>query len=184
MVVHSILMIMLIFISILVAIIIVSVSNVNRFEEVKKNEPRITKEEYKGREGEKETIIFLNQINGYKQVINNIMLNDTGKTRHIDHIAITERGVFVIETKNFSGNVYGRENSKEWQQFLGNKRYDFVNPIYQNFGHTEMVKKVLQNKVDEIYSVIVFTIKCKLKLDEVTTKVMYVDEIKEYVENQ
>ena len=108
-----------IIITILIAIIFISVENVNKIEQVQKSQPQITKEEYKGKIGEKETAIYLSKIEGNKQIINNITLNDNGKTRQIDHIAITETGVFVIETKNFSGQIYGRENSKEWKQYLG-----------------------------------------------------------------
>lgn len=65
---------------ILIAIIIAAAGNVNKFEQVKKNEPQITKEEYKGRAGEKETALVLSRVNGYKQIINNITFNDNGKT--------------------------------------------------------------------------------------------------------
>lgn len=104
--------------------------------------------------------------------------------RQIDHIAIAESGIFVIETKNFSGQIYGREYSSEWKQYLGNKSYPFANPIHQNFGHTEIVKEILKDKSDKIYSVIVFTRRGKLKIEDIKAKVMYVDEIKEYIENQ
>lgn len=175
---------LIIIIGIIIAIIIVSVGNVNKFEEIQKNAPGITKEEYKGKEGEKETAIWLNKIEGNKQIINNITFNDNGKTRQIDHIAITEAGVFVIETKNFSGKIYGRENSKEWKQYLGKQSFSFANPIHQNFGHTEIVKSILHGKIEKICSVIVFTRRGKLKIEETKTKVMYVDEIKDYIENQ
>lgn len=174
----------MIIITILIAIILISVENVNKFEEVQKKQPRITKEEYKGRIGEKETAIYLNKIEGNKQIINNITLNDNGKTRQIDHIAITEAGVFVIETKNFSGKIYGRENSKEWKQYLGKNCYTFANPIHQNFGHTEIVKKVLQGKIEIVYSIVVFTRKGKLKIEDLKSNVMYVDEITDYIQNK
>ncbi len=175
---------LIIVITILIAVILKSVENVNKFEEVKKKQPQMTKEEYKGRIGERETAIYLNKIEGNKQIINNITLNDNGKTRQIDHIAITEAGVFIIETKNFSGQIYGRENSKEWKQYLGKKCYTFANPIHQNFGHTEIVRKVLKGKTEEIYSIVVFTRTGRLKVEDLKDKVMYVDEVKDYIQDK
>lgn len=175
---------LIIIITILIAVILKSAENVNKFEEAQRKQPEITKEEYKGRIGERETAIYLNKIEGNKQIINNITLNDNGKTRQIDHIAITEAGVFIIETKNFSGQIYGRENSKEWKQYLGKKCYTFANPIHQNFGHTEIVKKVLQGKTDNIYSIVVFTRTGRLKVEDLKDKVMYVDEVKDYIQNK
>ena len=80
---------------------------------VKLNSP-----EYKGKTGEKLVAERLEIIDGYKHILNDIMLNDNGKSRQIDHIAITEYGVYIIETKNYAGTIYGRETSNEWQQYL------------------------------------------------------------------
>lgn len=68
---------------------------------------------YKGKVGEKIVAEDLEKIDGYKHIINNVMINDNGKSRQIDHIAITEYGVFVIETKNYAGTIYGKETSTE-----------------------------------------------------------------------
>ena len=45
-------------------------------------------------------------IDGEKYVINDIIFSDNGKTSQVDHIVINSRGVFVIETKNYSGTIY------------------------------------------------------------------------------
>lgn len=57
---------------------------------VKLNSP-----EYKGKTGEKLVAERLEIIDGYKHILNDIMLNDNGKSRQIDHIAITEYGVYI-----------------------------------------------------------------------------------------
>ena len=71
--------------------IIVAVVNVEELKKAQRVNPRITKEEYKGKKGESDTAIELCRLKCYKHIINDIILNDNGKTRQIDHIAITEK---------------------------------------------------------------------------------------------
>lgn len=86
---------------ILTIILSISVDDSNRFSKEQLQKPQLTKEEFKGHEGEKITARYLEKINGYKHIMNNVIINDNGKTRQIDHIAITENGIFIIETKTF-----------------------------------------------------------------------------------
>ena len=54
-----------------------------------------------------------------KYVINNLTLRiGENKTSQIDHVVINEHGVFIIETKNYSGRIYGNETQLEWTQVL------------------------------------------------------------------
>lgn len=79
---------------------------------------------FKGKSGEKMVAERLEILDGDKYIINNIMINDNGKSRQIDHIAITEYGVFVIETKNYNGDIYGKEtiiNCKQCLEEMGYK---------------------------------------------------------------
>lgn len=108
------------------------------------------------------------------------MINDQGKSRQIDHIAITEYGVFVIETKNYAGIIYGKENSTEWKQYLNHKCFTFKNPIHQNYGHKQIVQKVIQKDEIPVNSIIVFINRCKLKT-ETTSPVLYDNQILSYI---
>lgn len=139
--------------------------------------------QYKGKYGEEIVKKQLENMNGYKYIINNIMINDNGKSRQIDHIAITEYGVFVIETKNYAGAIYGKEKSTEWKQYLNKKCFNFKNPIHQNYGHTEIVKKVLEDETDKIYSIVVFTRRCRLKV-EVQSAVLYDNQLNTYIKSR
>lgn len=69
--------------------------------------------QYKGKCGENIINQILQQMDGYKYVLNDIMINDNGKSRQIDHIFVSEYGVFVIETKNYAGAIYGKEKIDE-----------------------------------------------------------------------
>ena len=57
------------------------------------------------------------------RVINNLMLRtQSGSTTQIDHVVISQYGIFVIETKFYKGWIYGGENSEFWtQNIYGNK---------------------------------------------------------------
>src|SRR5690606_19184571 len=80
---------------------------------------RIFRVKIKGFIGEKTTssILYFLDKSKYK-VINNIVIEAYGKTTQIDHIVISDFGVFVIETKNYKGWILGGENSEYWTQVI------------------------------------------------------------------
>lgn len=94
---------------------------------------------------------------GKKYVINNYMIMDEGKSSQIDHIVINKNGIFVIETKNYSGRIYGNEKQQEWTQVLnyGKVKNKLYNPIKQNATHVYRIKKILPQNI-EIKSIVVF----------------------------
>ncbi|MFA5692943.1 MAG: NERD domain-containing protein [Acholeplasmataceae bacterium] len=92
-----------------------------------------------------------------KYNFNDLMVSYKNKTSQIDHIIISKKGVFVVETKNSGGRVYGNEESYRWTQVLahGNVKHEFYNPIRQNKSHIYALSKIL-NRNDCFHSVIVF----------------------------
>ena len=91
-------------------------------------------------------------------VIHNFLLQlDNGKTSQTDHVLINSEGVFVIETKNYSGRIYGDDFQKEWTQVLnyGKVKNRFYSPIKQNYTHLCRIKNLLPDNVP-IFSVVVF----------------------------
>lgn len=76
-----------------------------------------------------------------------MIVSNNGNTTQIDHIVINPRGVFVIETKNYSGEIYGSENQREWTQVLayGNVKNKLYNPLKQNATHVYNVKRIVGN---------------------------------------
>jgi hypothetical protein len=111
----------------------------------------------RGRCGEKKVRRIIGKtVEGKRYVINDIIFMHDGKTSQIDHIIINPRGVFVIETKNYSGKIYGSETQREWTQVLayGNVKNKFYNPIKQNATHVYNVKKIVGKL--PVYSLVVF----------------------------
>ncbi len=89
-----------------------------------------------------------------------------GKTTEIDAIMISQSGIFVFESKNYSGWIFGDENQKKWTQTLcaryGAQKEHFFNPIMQNQYHIDYLKKLI-NKNVKIHSIIVFSDRCEFK---------------------
>lgn len=94
---------------------------------------------------------------GTRYVINNLVLKiDEGKTSQIDHVVINRNGVFVIETKNYSGRIYGNENQLEWTQVLsyGKVKNKLYNPIKQNKTHVFHISRLLKGKIPLVSAVV------------------------------
>ena len=115
----------------------------------------------KGQVGELEVNSALNPLffskAEHRQINNLVIIDSNRKTHQIDHIEIRTNRIFCIETKNYSGLIFGSEKDRKWTQCLryGKKNY-FYNPIKQNKSHIFHLKKLLDNKYN-IYSLIVFT---------------------------
>lgn len=76
---------------------------------------------------------FLNAEN-YK-VLNDVLLkNKSGRTSQIDHVIVSPYGIFVIETKNYKGWIFGNEKSENWTQVIYKKKYLFKNPVKRNLS--------------------------------------------------
>ncbi len=88
---------------------------------------------------------------------------DTRLTQ-IDCIVVSELGVLVIESKDFSGWVYGDFAQAKWTQVLdfGREKNTFYNPFLQNEAHLEALKNLLGAEIPLI-SVVVFGNKTVLK---------------------
>ena len=80
-----------------------------------------------------------------------VTLPTAGGTTQIDHVFVSEFGVFVVETKNMNGWIYGTENDRKWiQVFPGGQKYTFQNPLRQNYGHVKAIEDALaRNRIGE-----------------------------------
>ena len=113
-----------------------------------------------------------NNIIGYTKILKNLYIPHNGKTTEIDLVLLTESYIFVYESKNYSGWIYGNENNKQWSQIFGNgKRYNFFNPIFQNNAHISALSNLLKIEQDKFKSYIVFSNRCTLRnIPEETAK--------------
>lgn len=130
-------------------------------------------------QGEIEVNKYLSKINGSK-LLEDIILKRSNGTTQIDHILITRKGIFVIETKDFSGKIIGDEDSKFWLQKLNFKENYFYSPIKQNYGHVKAVEEIIKRK-NVCISLMVFTNKSNIKKVKTETNVIQVKNLKKHI---
>ncbi len=92
------------------------------------------------------------------RVFNDVLLNNPfGGTTQIDHIVVSQFGVFVIETKNFGGKVYGGTKAMFWKEYFRGKEYKFYNPVQQNNTHIAVLRENLASFVNiPFFSLVAF----------------------------
>jgi restriction system protein len=89
-------------------------------------------------------------------LIKNVTLPTEDGTTQIDHIIVSKSGVFVIETKNMKGWIFGSPNQKQWTQKIFKHTKKFQNPLHQNYKHSKTLEGCLDIDPKSIFSVIVF----------------------------
>lgn len=89
-------------------------------------------------------------------LIKNVTIPTEDGTTQIDHIIVSRFGVFVVETKNMRGWIFGAKRWDFWTQQIFKAKYQFQNPLRQNYKHTQTLQKLLNIDPDQLISVIVF----------------------------
>lgn len=123
----------------------------------------------KGLLGEYYTYECLSRLSGYKRFVFNCYLpKQNEENTEVDVILIHESGVYVLESKNYSGWIFGTETNQYWTQTLPagrgrSKKFQFLNPILQNKVHIKWLKAYLQEDGIRFLSYIVFSDRCTLK---------------------
>ncbi len=130
----------------------------------------------KGKLGEYKIFQYLKSLDGYKQYLFNLYLpKDHEGTTELDVVLLHESGVYVFESKNYSGWIFGTETQKNWTQTLPtgrgrSRKNHFYNPIMQNKGHIKWLKSYLNDETLAIFSCIVFSERCTLKDINLTSR--------------
>lgn len=109
------------------------------------------------------TKFFLDK-NVYR-LIKNVTIPADGGTTQIDHVIVSRFGVFVVETKNLRGWIFGKEGDAYWTQKLYRHSEKFQNPLRQNYKHMKTLSEILGISEDKMHSVVVFTGDSSFKTD-------------------
>ncbi len=106
--------------------------------------------------------------------LNNITLPLTnGGSTQIDHVIVSVYGIFVIETKNYKGWIFGNEKQRQWTQVVMGRKYKFQNPLRQNYLHIKTLSDLLDLEMSYFHSMIAFIGECELKTrDELSEHVL------------
>lgn len=94
--------------------------------------------------------------NDVYRLFRNVTLATKDGTTQIDHIIVSVYGVFVIETKNLKGWIFGNPHQKIWTQQIYKHKSKFQNPLHQNYKHTKTLQSLLALEDEQIHSVVVF----------------------------
>ncbi|PHR85677.1 MAG: nuclease [Colwellia sp.] len=104
-------------------------------------------------------IKFFLEKNDYHLIKNVTLPTDDGTTQ-IDHIIVSKYGIFVVETKNMKGWIFGSANQKQWTQQIFKHKSKFQNPLHQNYKHVKTLEALLpiesNTKSNCVFSVIIF----------------------------
>ncbi|MDK8193102.1 nuclease-related domain-containing protein [Paenibacillus sp. UMB7766-LJ446] len=138
--------------------------------------------------GEHKINIQLDQLPKDTKYINDIMIiNPKSRTGYsqIDHVVISPFGLFVIETKNYNGEIKGSRKDKYWRV---NNRFNMYNPLKQNYGHIKALEHVLVGYPDLLFvSIVSFTMRCRFSIDPELRKIesneliVYDTELSEFI---
>lgn len=144
-----------------------------------------------GELGEHKINIQLDQLpKGCKYVSDLMVANSKSRTGYsqIDHVVITHQGIFVIETKNYNGEIKGTRDNKSWSV---SNRFKMYNPFMQNYGHIEAIKSLLPDYQESRYiSLVSFTMRCRFSVDPELRKIqsdeliVYDVELSEYIQRK
>lgn len=89
-------------------------------------------------------------------LIKNVTLPTEDGTTQIDHVVVSEFGVFVVETKNMKGWIFGSPHQPFWTQKIFRSSYKFQNPLHQNYKHVKTLQALLALGDHQVHSVVVF----------------------------
>ena len=113
-----------------------------------------------GNRAEKQVSGVLRSMGCAYRVFDNVMIKTKGGTTQIDHVVISNFGIFVVETKSHKGKIFGDCNSRKWTQVLytrqGQKNYTFYSPYLQNYGHLKNLYSLFHLDYRYFLGVIVF----------------------------
>nr|WP_304220023.1 nuclease-related domain-containing protein [Fredinandcohnia onubensis] len=120
----------------------------------------------KGEIGEYKIDIQLDQLPKDCRYLSDLLVkNPKAKSGYsqIDHVVLTPYGIFVIETKNYQGTIYGGKDRKTW---LINGKFKMMNPFVQNYGHIKALAAFINKKYHDLFiSMVTFTKRCTFKVD-------------------
>jgi len=85
-----------------------------------------------------------------------VIIPSSHGTTQVDHILVSPFGIFVVETKNYKGWIYGSAVQSTWTQVIYKSKHKFQNPLRQTHRHKKVLSKYLGVKESTIQPVISF----------------------------
>ena len=110
-------------------------------------------------------------------LINDVLLPSGVGTTQIDHVLVSPGSVFVIETKELNGWIFGGPGQQQWTQSFAagrwsrklgitSKQFKFYNPLLQNEGHAKTLVNLGIVDSCRLRPIVTFVGKAQLKTAE------------------
>lgn len=100
--------------------------------------------------------------NVYRRIDDIILPSKNGSTQ-MDHVLVSVFGIFLIETKNMRGWIFGGEKDNTWCQSIYGHKNRFQNPLRQNYRHIDCLAEFLSLERQCFHSVVFFIGECEFK---------------------
>ncbi len=115
--------------------------------------------------GEKKAtfVLWMSLDKGIYRRFHNVIIPSNSGTTQIDHLLVSPYGVFIVETKNIKGWIFGSAGQSKWTQSLYRKKYSFQNPLRQTYRQKKLLSEYLGIEEPQIRTVIYFVSDCRFK---------------------
>lgn len=100
----------------------------------------------------------------YRKFHDVIIPSNNGSTQ-VDHILVSPFGLFIVETKNLKGWIFGSGEKSKWTQVIYGSKYSFQNPLRQTYRHKKVLSKYLDINESHIQTVVYFVGDSKFKTE-------------------
>ena len=125
---------------------------------------RLNRNKRLGKRGERNVNFNLHFLPNEYHLFDDVYIYYGGKSVQIDHVVVSKYGIFVIETKNIKGWIFGTDTSEFWTKNMYGKKYKFYNPVKQNFSHVKALQILLKISYNKFVPIVAFlpqaTLKC------------------------
>lgn len=119
--------------------------------------PGTAKASKTGKAGEDKIAQLLSTIPNSKVYRNLYIIRSSGRSTEIDLVFLTSHRIYVIESKNYNGMIFGNTGETNWTvRYRNGKTFSFYSPEVQNNGHIKALKDALGISDSLICSLIVF----------------------------
>lgn len=141
---------------------------------------------WEGRKGETLVSNILHCLDPARyKILNDLLLPSRGNsaTTQIDHVVVSNFGIFCIETKAYAGWIFGSTNQKNWTQVIYHNKERFYNPIRQNYAHLKAIQNLVWKEIPKapVFSLVVFTKAEKLEISG-TDSVIFARDLQSKIE--
>ena len=91
-------------------------------------------------------------------ILKDIYVDGSHGVQQIDIIAVTEKGVLVVEKKTYIGLIVGKAYDKQWTVVVGwgKKKFSMKNPHHQNYGHIQALCEKFPKLKDKFIDLVIF----------------------------